>query len=297
MLTDKKSIKEFLVAQGVHDDKVQEKLAATMGCRDRSIVGELTFALIACRPDVSFTTVKCAQANACPAEIHYRVAQHCLRFLYGTRDRGIYYWRSNPRHDLPKGQIPEPFSAPGDLLPKGRPQLAGTEVGTYTDSDYGNNPLTRQSCTGICLCMAGGVIAYKTKIQKTVALLSCEAEFMAACDAGKMVLYVCSIFFDLDIPQLAVSLIFEDNDATTLLANAQKLSTRMRHMDIRWFALCDWVERDLVILQRVSTSLNLADHFTKCLDRILFYRHTDYIMGRVTPPHSYGTYFAHCTLT
>ena len=120
---------------------------------------------------------------------------------------------------------------------------------------------------------------------------------MAACDAGKMVLYVRSILFDLDIPQLAASLIFEDNEATTLLANAQKPSTRTRHMDIRWFALCDWVERDLVILQRVPTSLNLADHFTKRLDRILFYRHTDYIMGRVTPPHSYGTYFAHCTLT
>ena len=57
-------------------------------------------------------------------------------------------------------------------------------------------------------------------------------------------------------------------------------------MDIRYFALAEWVERDLMILERIHTSINEADHFTKVLDRTLFYRHIDHIMGHIPPPYS-----------
>jgi hypothetical protein len=134
--------------------------------------------------------------------------------------------------------------------------------------------------------LAGGTIAYKTKLQPTVALSSTEAEFMAACDAGKMILFIRSILWDLGIPQQAATVMYEDNDACTAMANAQKPTTRTRHMDIRYFALADWVERDLMVLQRVHTSINMADHMTKLLDRTLFYRHVDYIMGHVPPMYS-----------
>ena len=61
-------------------------------------------------------------------------------------------------------------------------------------------------------------------------------------------------------------------------------------MDIRYFMLAEWVERDLVILERIHTSINLADHMTKILDRTLFYRHVDYIMGHIPP--KYSPYYA-----
>jgi hypothetical protein len=41
-----------------------------------------------------------------------------------------------------------------------------------------------------CLCLAGGTIAYKYKFQLTVTGSSKEAEFMAACDTGKKILFV-----------------------------------------------------------------------------------------------------------
>jgi hypothetical protein len=72
--------------------------------------------------------------------------------------------------------------------------------------------------------------------------------------------------YDLGIPQQAASIIFEDNDGATAMANAQKPTTRTRHMDIKYFALAEWVERDLMILERVNTAINTADHFTKILD-------------------------------
>ena len=57
-------------------------------------------------------------------------------------------------------------------------------------------------------------------------------------------------------------------------------------MDLKYNVLCEWVERDLIKLERVATKLNLADHFTKQLGPLLFHRHVDYIMGRVPPQYS-----------
>jgi hypothetical protein len=72
------------------------------------------------------------------------------------------------------------------------------------------------------MCLAGGTITYKTKFQPTVAGSSTEAEFMAAYDAKKMILFVRSILWDLGIPQEAATIMYEDNDACMAMGNAQK---------------------------------------------------------------------------
>jgi hypothetical protein len=70
------------------------------------------------------------------------------------------------------------------------------------------------------------------------------------------------------------------------MANAQKPTIRTHHMDIRYHVLCEWVKRDLIVLERVDTTINEVDHFTKLLSRVLFHRHIDYIMGHVPPEYS-----------
>jgi hypothetical protein len=109
---------------------------------------------------------------------------------------------------------------------------------------------------------------------------------MTACDVGRMCLFVRSILWDLDIPQEAATIAYKDNDGCTLMANAQKPTPRTRHIDIKYFALCDWVKRNLIILERIDTSINLADHLTKTLSCILFHRHADYLLGHIPPKYS-----------
>jgi hypothetical protein len=107
---------------------------------------------------------------------------------------------------------------------------------------------------------------------------------MGASDFGKILLYVRSVLWDLGIPQHAASVLYEDNDACTAMAMAQKPTPRTRHMDIKFQVICEWVQRDLLHLKRIDTTINLADLFTKQLGPTLFYRHLDYIHGHV-PPH------------
>ena len=70
------------------------------------------------------------------------------------------------------------------------------------------------------------------------------------------------------------------------MANSQQPTKRTRHMDIKAFALQDWVETDLLILKRINTVDNESDCLTKPTDRTLFYRHTEYIMDKVKPQYT-----------
>jgi hypothetical protein len=76
------------------------------------------------------------------------------------------------------------------------------------------------------------------------------------------------------------------------MANAGKPTSRSRHIDIKYYAIQEWIERDLIVLHRIDTAINMADHYTKPLPRILFYRHNDFNMGRVPP--TYSPKYAEC---
>ena len=109
---------------------------------------------------------------------------------------------------------------------------------------------------------------------------------MAACDAAKMAIYVRSLLDQIGIPQEDATLLLEDNTGALMMENAGQSTKRTRHMDIRHFAIQDWVEEDIIILEYIDTSDNSADSFTKPLGRTLFNKHCDVIMGR-TPPQYY----------
>ena len=85
----------------------------------------------------------------------------------------------------------------------------------------------------------------------------------------------------LNIPQEAATVAYEDNNGCTAMGNAQKPTSRTHHIDIKYFALCEWIERDYIHLERIDTSVNMADHLTKTLSRILFHRHADFLMGHI----------------
>ncbi len=109
---------------------------------------------------------------------------------------------------------------------------------------------------------------------------------MAACDTGKMILFVRSILWDLNIPQEVATLLHENNDSCTTMGNAQKPTPHTHHIDIKFFLLCEWVECNLMILERIDTSINMADHFTKALQPILFHCHADFLLGHIPPMYS-----------
>ena len=272
------------------DDKQCRQLEKKYGFKFRQGIGELIYAMMMCRPDISYAVIKLSQYSTKPSEIHFQAVQHIYKYLWATKEEGITYWRTNQRHDLPKIALPalkqDPNYTPGEQRQVLQPHILNAAV----NSDYAGDHMHRKSVTGLSLQLAGGSILYKTKFQDTIALSSTEAEFTAAAEAGKYIKYVRSILDELGIEQDEATTLYKDNQGALLMANAQQPTKRTRHMDIKHFALQEWCKRDLIILHKIHTNGNWADVLTKPHGKVLFYRHMNHIMGRQTPKYKQNRY-------
>ena len=284
--TNEPFLRKLYESKGDPDPKHQTQLAERMGFKYRKAIGELIWPMTTCRPDLSQAVVKCAQDTAAPSETHYLAVRSIFRYVAATTQDGIVFWRTAPRTELPDDSLPTIHSSAHDLRITGRPTEEPLRTLGYMDSSWADCPLTRRSTGGIVMRLAGGPIAWKSRLWPTVASSSTEAEYNMASDGGRMSLYCRSILWDLGIPQEAATILYEDNDGATAMANAGKPTPRSRHIDIKYYAIQEWVERDLIILTRIDTSLNMGDHFTKPLPKLLFYRHRDFYMGHVPPSYS-----------
>jgi hypothetical protein len=250
--------------------------------RYRGAIGELIWPMVTARPDIAFPAIKLSQFSVAPAALHFDAVLGVFRYLLASRDRGITFTRLRPVPFLPDMPPSSRLALPGDsihdhLVPVDR---HGVLYG-YSDSDWAMDVRHRRSITGIVMCLAGGAVAWKCRVQPTVSLSTTEAEFLAASDAGRMALYLRSVLSELGHPQASATCIYEDNRGALLLSQASQPTRQTRHIDIRAFALLDWHERDVISLVSLDSSLNSSDLLTKQLARILFSRHWDCVSGLV----------------
>ena len=262
----------------------QTKLQVEMEFNYRQAIGELIFAMTTCWPDIAFLLIKLSQYSQNPAKVHYQVVISIFQYLNETIDRGIYFWRKEPNDELPSKPLPIAYKQ--THLPQHVTNDPSDTLVAMVDSDWAGDSSHRQSVTGMILKLGGGSILYKTKYQDTVALSSAEAEFAAACDTGKSILYVQSILTQLNLDQQEATILHIDNNGALLMGNAQQPTRRTKHVEVKKFALLDWVERDLLFMKRINTSDNCADGMTKPLGKTLHYWHFDYTMGYYKPDYA-----------
>jgi hypothetical protein len=256
----------------------------------RQAIGELIYAMITCRPDISYAVIKLSQYSTKANILHYDAIKQIYRYLIATKDDGIYFWRKQARNDLPEHPLPKLKidSNYDENSIQERKQNDIRTIAAAVDSDWAGDKRHRRSVTGIIIKLAGGPIVYKTKYQDTIALSSTEAEFIAAAEAGKHILHVRSILTEIGLDQTAPTILYEDNQGALLMANAQQPTQRTRHMDIKHFVLQDWVVRDLLLLARIATADNYSDVMTKAQARTLFYRHMQYVQGKHIPDYAHN---------
>ena len=70
----------------------------------------------------------------------------------------------------------------------------------YCDSDWGNRSC-RRSTTGIMARYNCSMIMWRSKMQKTVALSTAEAEYYAASEMGVEILYLCNLLLNMGFPE------------------------------------------------------------------------------------------------
>ena len=223
-----------------------------------------------------------------PTREHYLGLKNSCCYLHATRDWGIVFWRKNALLDLPN----IPLSPPADLAPPdGFPSYGLQDLTGFVDAAHANDPKTMRSVTGFGFSFAGGVVAYKTKLQPTVATSSTESEFIAAVLAAKTGKYLRSVLHELGFAQTQPTVLYIDNKAAIDMINVNRPTPRSRHIDIQYFAIQEWRASGLILVRHIPGILNSADQATKALGWTLHARHARRLMGHFGPP--VPTLYAH----
>jgi hypothetical protein len=110
--------------------------------------------------------------------------------------------------------------------------------------------------------LSGGAIAWRSKTQSITAASSTEAKFIVAVSAAKVAKYLRAILRQLGFPQKDPTNLFEDNESTIKMANADRPTKCSRHIDIQYFAIQDWKKSGQILLNKIKGIINPSDSLT-----------------------------------
>ena len=198
------------------------------------LVGSLLYISVCTRPDITHGVGMLARGMSAPTVTHWQAAKGVVRYLAGTIDLGITF-----------GSGP-------------------TGLQGYCDSDYAGCVNTRRSTSGYVFLLNGGAICWSSRVQKTVAVSTTEAEYMAAAAATKEALWLRNLLRDFKINTSPVN-IFGDNQATLHLLKNANAAARSKHIDVMHHFARERVLRNEVNFEYIATHLMLADCMTKAL--------------------------------
>jgi hypothetical protein len=245
----------------------------------RTVLGELMYAYVTCRPDIGYAVVCLSKFSAAPTTVHYSFLKGVAKYLRRTIKWGLRFHRPSSDASLPTStpyDIPQQSSANiEDLFPN----IDLNVLTAFVDASHANDLRNRRSTTGYSINMAGASVAYRSKTQTVTATSSTEAEFIAAVLCAKAVRYLRAVVRELGFPMPGPTILYEDNASAIKIINARHTTDRSRHIQIQWFAIQEWKEQGDIEMRFISGSVNPSDDLTKPVGWILHSRHCRHLMG------------------
>ena len=147
----------------------------------RNAVGSVMYLMVGTRPDLAAAAGVLSQfaADQCPT--HWQALKRVFRYIQGTRTHEF----QTAIYDGLQG---------------------------FSDADWAGDTMSRRSTSGYAFMMSGGCNSWKSKKQRTVALSSTVAEYMALSEATQEAIWLKAFLCELgEISSETAVKIFEDN--------------------------------------------------------------------------------------
>ncbi|GJZ34884.1 retrovirus-related pol polyprotein from transposon TNT 1-94 [Tanacetum coccineum] len=207
--------------------------------RFRRMVGSLMY-LTASRPDLVFDVCMCARYQASPTKKNLEALKRVFRYLRGTINWVLWY-----------------------------PKDTAMALTAYADVDHAGCQDTRRSTSGSAQFLGDKLVSWSSKKQKSTAISTTEAEYIAMSGCCAQILWMRSQLIDYGFVFNKIPLYCDNRSAIALCCNNVQHS-RSKHIDIRHHFIREQVEKGVVELYFVTTDYQLADIFTKALPRSRF---------------------------
>jgi len=112
-----------------------------------------------------------------------------------------------------------------------------------------------------------GAISWSSKFQTMVALSTTEAEYIAAVEAAKDIIWMRQFMGELGYSPSSPSTLLMDNQSAISVSKNPEHHSKMKYLDLRWYWLRDVVDLEIVKPVFVPTEDMAADILTKSLMR------------------------------
>jgi len=202
----------------------------------RELIGSLIWISTCTRPEIAFAVNKLAAFSNNPSDEHFKILKKILKYLKGTLALKLTFKRTNSEVIL-----------------------------AYADADWAGDATSRKSTTGFAIKLAGAVISWESRKQRSVALSTCEAEYVAISEAAKDVTFLVSLYESITKMKAPIPVIYNDNQAAQKLAANPMTTKKSKHIDIKYHYIRECIQNRMFDLQDLPTKEMVADILTKAL--------------------------------
>ena len=218
----------------------------------RQLVGSLIYAMVCTRPDISYVVTKLSQHLSSPSQADFAMVKHVFRYLKKTINYKLTYRKSTD----------------------------GLQLTVYSDADWAASN-DRRSISGFCISLnpEGPPISWKSKRQCSVALSTCEAEYVAMSIACQELVYLKKNLLQDMLCMDLHAVLYSDNQGAIALSKNPTKHSKAKHIDIRFHFIRECYLQHLMKLEFIPSNDNYADIFTKPPKKLLLQRFHSYIFG------------------
>ena len=135
----------------------------------------------------------------------------------------------------------------------------------YSDSDFDGDKETRVSTFGYTMSLGSEAVSWRSRKQSVLADSTTEAEYVAAAEAMKEIVWLRKILEDLQEKEEKSTPLLIDNTSAIKLAKNPRFDDRTKHINTKYHLIQHHVEAKTVHLRHCSTNDQIADIFTKAL--------------------------------
>lgn len=203
----------------------------------QSLIGALMYLAVSTRPDIAYTISVLSQYNVNPGKMHWAAGKRVLRYLRNTTNHGLIFRKTQEK-------------------------LIG-----FVDADWAGDVDTRVSHTGYVFKLADAAVTWEARKQKTIALSSTEAEYMALTEAAKETVYLRNLLKEIGFLEKDAepTIVYCDNQGAQKLMRNPIYHSRSKHIDIKHHYVREIYQRGEIDVKYLATSNMIADVLTKGL--------------------------------
>jgi len=219
----------------------------------RNLIGALLYIALGTRPDVAFSVNYLSRYQNCYDETHFKYALRVLKYLYLTRSFKLTYYKNDTAEILD----------------------------SFVDADWAGDAVDRKSTSGYVIRLFGNVVFWKSKKQSSITKSSTSAEYVALSEVVTEINAIREMIKSFNLECKKPTKVYEDNKGAVIIARNGNFTKNSKHIEVQYHYVHENYLNRTIDVVKIKTDDNMADIFTKALDKRTFEKFRDMLKLRI----------------